>query len=384
MCLLITGASNSIREQLLQTPGLIGDIYNKNGDGLGIMYGTESGLHTYKCLPANANDFKQVIELLPNDDRDVAIHARWRTHGDIDLDNCHPYQVNDTTALMHNGILSTGNTADESKSDTWHFIKDYLSTVPDDVLHHAGFREMLGDFIGNNKFAIMSADGRLSVINKDQGISHDGVWYSNTYAWTPRLLIPGHGSFGKSRRAKWTSNYGGFGGHLGANANAYGLWDDEDEVETRMLGNAGAGAGSAKASAEVSEASDEPCLEFNVEQALYNYDSSSLAMCLEQEFNATIDFIFNTYIIDKYIRYRPEDYAVGYIAAVEGWTKYDADILRSIDPTIAAEALIQCCEWDDGIEDEREAALSAVAKAIDAQREATETPAAPPTLTLVQ
>lgn len=361
MCLLIVGKSNSIRQQLLMTPGLIEDIYEKNGDGLGIMYAADGHMHVSKSLPSSAFDAQQMLHSLPDDEREVALHWRWKTHGDIDLDNCHPYQVNETTWLMHNGILSTGNAADVSKSDSWHFIQDYLIGVPDDVLHQAGFREMLGDFIGSNKFAIMSADGRLSVINKDQGISHDSVWYSNTYAWSPRLLIPGYGSY---KGKKWGGyNYGGNKGHIHTNLTAWGM-DDEDEVEALMYGSYGAGAGSAKASAQVfeqdgeDEADEYEQLCVKVENCLYDFDSSTLADLLESHFDIVVNYIMANYEITEYSRFRAQDYSAGYVSAVAAWVEYNSDALSTIDPGIVAEALMQCCDFEPIDEEDAETPAS--------------------------
>jgi len=36
------------------------------------------------------------------------IHYRMKTHGDIDMDNCHPSRVTDDIWMAHNGILSMG------------------------------------------------------------------------------------------------------------------------------------------------------------------------------------------------------------------------------------------------------------------------------------
>ncbi len=38
----------------------------------------------------------------------------------------------------------------------------------------------------------MTDDGRLTVVNRDDGIEHQDLWFSNTYAWSPELLIPGY------------------------------------------------------------------------------------------------------------------------------------------------------------------------------------------------
>jgi hypothetical protein len=352
---LITGSSNKIRQQLLGTNLLIENIYGKNGDGLGIMYASDDGLVVTKGLPSAASGFREMVESLPDDDREVALHARWRTHGDIDLDNCHPYQVSDSTYMMHNGILSTGNAADESKSDTYHFIKDYLAGLPDDVLHKASFGEMLGDFIGNNKFAIMSADGRLTIVNKDQGLSHDGVWYSNTYAWSPSLLIPNYWTKGSRKKGNGVY-YGSYGGYSDFTGRRHWLDDLEDDVGALMIGNAGAGAGgSAKKSAEVFEAAAEAqvrsddelqVLYDNVEECLYQFDSSTLSTFFEKDtFKDAVKYIMDNYVVTEYSRFRAADYSIGYVAAVQAWCTGNEEALANIDPTIVAEALVQCCDF---------------------------------------
>lgn len=364
MCLLIVGTASKIRQQLLGTNLLIENIYGKNGDGLGIMYASDDGLVVTKGLPSAAQGFREMVESLPDDDREVSLHARWRTHGDIDLDNCHPYQVSETTFMMHNGILATGNEADPTKSDTFHFIKDYLAGLPDDVLHKESFGEMLGEFIGSNKFAIMSADGRLTVINKDQGLSHDGVWYSNTYAWSPGLLIPNYwtnrgGKKGGKKGGSWYSNYGGYSDFTG---NKYWLDEPEEDVSALMIGNSGAGAGgSAKKSAEVFEVAVETNVDYElaalygeIEDCLYQFDSSTLAMLFERDtFTDAVKYILDNYLVTEYSRFRAADYSIGYVAAVQAWCTANEEALANIDPTIVAEALIQCCDFtyiEDAVE----------------------------------
>ena len=115
-----------------------------------------------------------------------------RTHGDIDLDNCHPYPILNRLEhgidlwLMHNGILATGNKADESKSDTWHYIEDYLKpmlSANPDFAFHSSFSEIVGDHIGSsNKFILMDNEGRQTIINQSAGVYWAGLWLSNTYA----------------------------------------------------------------------------------------------------------------------------------------------------------------------------------------------------------
>jgi hypothetical protein len=198
MCLIITGKSNKVRATLLNTVGLLDDIYGANSDGVGFMYGTTDGLKIIKHLPKSVADARAAVSRMPDDDREVAIHWRMTTHGDTDLINCHPYDViPGYVAMMHNGILHTGNAADKSKSDTWHFIKDYIASPVSehpDLVFNLAFLDMLGDHIGNNRFVFMNGEGRISHVNFDQGVEHDGMWFSNTYAWVPSRLIPSYRS----------------------------------------------------------------------------------------------------------------------------------------------------------------------------------------------
>jgi hypothetical protein len=237
LCLLITGKSNAVRTALIHTAGLIEDIFKHNADGIGVMYVTSKGLKVSKTLPNSAAEAVVFLRKLPMDDREVAIHFRWRTHGDINLEQCHPYPVNATTALMHNGVLDQGNDGDRTKSDTWHFIEDYMKTMSPDAMHDAGFVKLLGEFVGNNRFAIMSGDGRLSVVNADQGISHGEVWFSNTYAWEPSLFIPTY-----RKPAPKPYQYSGFKSYpksswaTGGTHGVTDLWDDYDTRDEGIYG----------------------------------------------------------------------------------------------------------------------------------------------------
>lgn len=212
MCLIITGKSEDIRNTLLYTPKLLDDIYSGNSDGVGIMYANKHGLKVIKKLCRDIREMIAFISNMPDDDRNMAIHFRMKTHGDIDLFNCHPYSVVEgEVALMHNGILHTGNKADPSKSDTWHFIQDFLvDTVIEapGVVHADGFRTMVGEFIGDNRFVFMDKHGTMSHVNYDQGIEHDNMWFSNTYAWTPSMLIPGYRPSYSYSSSRWGVNGG--------------------------------------------------------------------------------------------------------------------------------------------------------------------------------
>ena len=189
MCLLITQPQDA---PTLSNDWLI-DFHASNPDGVGVMYADNGSLIIEKILPLNAEAF---IDFYHSHiaGKNCAFHLRMKTHGNIDLENCHPYEVLNRADhgidlwLMHNGILSTGNATDTSKSDTWHYIRDYLRGIlasNPDYAFSAGFAEIIGSHIGaSNKFVLMDNNSRMAVVNQDSGVYWAGLWLSNTYAWT--------------------------------------------------------------------------------------------------------------------------------------------------------------------------------------------------------
>lgn len=220
MCLLVTQSANTVFDD-----DFLKGVYNLNSDGIGVMFAENDSLNIMRCIPVTEQDFIDFFRTNIQG-RNCAWHARMRTHGDIDLDNCHPYQVISAEEgyplyLAHNGILSMGNAADTSKSDTWHYIQDYLRPTllknPEFFMTEA-FRKIISAHIGsNNKFVLMDAYGNVVTINKTSGVTHNGAWLSNTYAWDTTGTVHEVRSY-KS------------GGYSRGYANVYGgnFYDDEE------------------------------------------------------------------------------------------------------------------------------------------------------------
>ena len=165
------------------------------------MFAHHGELIIKKIIPNTAQEF---IDFYRENisGRDCAFHLRMRTHGDIDLLNCHPYEILNKAQhgldlwLMHNGVLSTGNKADTTKSDTWHYIQNYLKPMLSgnpDFAFHPSFKALIEDHIGvSNKFVIMDNEGRQTVINEGSGVYWGGLWLSNTYAWSASKSAKNH------------------------------------------------------------------------------------------------------------------------------------------------------------------------------------------------
>ena len=189
MCLLVTQSTIS---PVLSNDWLI-DFHSSNSDGVGVMYADDGDLIIQKILPKSSQDFIEFYHANIKG-KNCAFHLRMKTHGDIDLENCHPYEVLNRADhgmdlwLMHNGILSTGNKADTTKSDTWHYIRDFLRPMLIDnpeFAFHPSFADIVGKHIGSsNKFVLMDNQGRIATINQSAGVYWAGLWLSNTYAWS--------------------------------------------------------------------------------------------------------------------------------------------------------------------------------------------------------
>jgi len=200
MCLLFV-----IKEDTNLTAAQVAGFWDKNRDGYGVMYAKDGLLHTEKQL-GNKEQWVEFYMRLQAMNIPMAFHLRMRTHGDTDLVNCHPYpvynfedmpQASHAVAMMHNGVLRTGNDKDKTKSDTWHYVRDYVHKLTggkQELIFTPEFAEVIGSHIGSgNKFCFVNSAGDIQIINRSSGTDWNGVWFSNTYAWTPhdRLLYPG-------------------------------------------------------------------------------------------------------------------------------------------------------------------------------------------------
>lgn len=187
MCLLLNIPANHIFSD-----AELADFYNYNPDGIGVMWSENNIINTVKLVPKTLQDIKDFYNQYVIG-KACSVHFRWRTHGDTDLANCHPYQVfgeedGYPLYLMHNGVLATGNANDTSKSDTWHFIEDIIKPAlqADPTQFMAPwFQTLIESFIGkSNKFVMMDAYGNAVTFNESSGVYVGEVWYSNTYAWS--------------------------------------------------------------------------------------------------------------------------------------------------------------------------------------------------------
>lgn len=197
MCQIFAGKSNKIRTTLLETPGLLADLYDSNSDGIGAMYATSKNvLRTPKIVPANLASAHAFVAQLPDDDRNLVLHFRMRTSGNTDQNNAHPFCVlPGQMAMTHNGVLSISTKDDPTQCDTRHYIAKVIKPqveVAPSLAYVDQWLDLIGDDIGSgNRFVFMNNRGEMSFVNRQTGIELEDMWIANTYSFKASLLVPG-------------------------------------------------------------------------------------------------------------------------------------------------------------------------------------------------
>jgi len=173
-------------------------MYQRNPDGIGIMFHDmlKDSIQAVKQLVSEEElyDFWRYtyLPIINNKHyRDVVIHFRYATDGDVNLENVHPYsfEVNGVMAYaMHNGIMPNqyrgySLSDDYITSDTHNFVSLYLNNSNFNFGNLLSKKEisLVEEEIGASKLVVL-ADGSegLEVFNRKYFRKMpDGNLYSN-------------------------------------------------------------------------------------------------------------------------------------------------------------------------------------------------------------
>lgn len=123
-------------------------------------------------------DYRRVAELK---DRNILIHFRIATSGGVNELNCHPFQINDSLVMIHNGVLGSFATPakDSPYNDTQTYIQKYMVGLPNNIYKNPTFKKLMGEMIGHNKFVLLDIHDHYYIINENLGHWDKGVWFSN-------------------------------------------------------------------------------------------------------------------------------------------------------------------------------------------------------------
>lgn len=135
-------------------------------------------------------------------------HFRIATHGNTDLGNCHPFDVdnNPRSVLAHNGMLPLTMPVNDHRSDTKLFAEIVLPHIGGvKALDDKNFFDDVGRWASGNKMVILTVEEDVDrdwyIINENLGHWDAGVWWSNgSYKAFSYMRTPmGYPSYSNSR-----------------------------------------------------------------------------------------------------------------------------------------------------------------------------------------
>lgn len=268
MCVIIDRpAGVPIDEKILKT------ALNDNPDGWGWMYADNNELVCDWGM--DDKDFFESYAYLP-DDVHATLHFRWTTHGLTNVLNCHPFLFNgDEYGVVHNGVISGVTIKHKDLSDTYHFANGELSEALMLYGHayagpqHKRMRKYLEHMVGSyNKLVILRKDGERMFLNRKAGVTHKGLWLSNSGPLTAPMTMSG-----KHAKRHYKSNTGaGTGWRTG--------WSDIDDVEgVSYYGGYSGGSFTAKGNTKaenIPDKKDEPRVEKRTGRVRWDPESRTL------------------------------------------------------------------------------------------------------------
>jgi hypothetical protein len=179
--------------------GVLKECWHKNDDGAGLMFSEDGKLRIAKGFMTWRSFRKYIkrrgIERLTR--LPVAFHFRIATHGSRGERNCHPFQINENLAMMHNGVIQKvvkHISDDEDISDSEAFANRYVRSAfsvigIDSLKGGTPINDLFDEFVGTSRLLFMDNDGEVGIVNERSGswpkygLGKD-MWFSNMH-WKP-------------------------------------------------------------------------------------------------------------------------------------------------------------------------------------------------------
>lgn len=226
MCVIVAmPPKKTISKKILE------NCYEHNNDGYGIMAAIDGKLETVKRI----GDFKQFMsdfKQFPKNSVRI-IHFRYKTHGDITAENCHPFFINENLALMHNGIIDC-DIVDANMSDTHNFtkyeVKPLIDALPD-LWKQEYFVKLMERLAKGSKLMFLDNEGHTTATNIDMWHKEQGIWFSNKNSLTPVYRSSSVGYQGSSQYASMYDRGWDYENEMGDS----GYWKDLVEHNIEYL-----------------------------------------------------------------------------------------------------------------------------------------------------
>jgi len=163
--------------------------FEMNPHGIGYSYIVGEG-DVAKIITKRFMKYNKFIKQYRKDeinnlhDTPFLIHFRACSRGVVNIDNTHPFKINDGQVFAHNGTIY-GIPEDENKkrSDTNMFNETCLKGLPIGWETNESIKNLIYGTIGfsNNRLVVLNKTKEYFIFNEGLGVWDDGVWFSNDH-----------------------------------------------------------------------------------------------------------------------------------------------------------------------------------------------------------
>jgi predicted glutamine amidotransferase len=179
MCIAILARPETILQK-----DVLARCFARNPHGAGFAVAKEGELYIDKGF----FDFEQFWNCFDTlqEGATKLVHFRYASAGNINQLNCHPWRIDKDHCMVHNGTLMDfiANPEKTPLSDTGLFNKYVLKPI------FKKYRNLWKTQVGNylltqcmqykrNKMVILSSKGDYIILNEEEGVWHEGAWWSN-------------------------------------------------------------------------------------------------------------------------------------------------------------------------------------------------------------
>lgn len=154
--------------------------YQRNPHGAGFAFSKEGKLFLQKGyfdFDHFWHDFNNIQKEVP-----ALVHFRFASAGEINKQNCHPFFIDSSHAMIHNGTLWDFVNPKSALSDTMIYNKFILKPLfksDKDFWQKKHGEYLLASTMGYSKMAILSKTGDFTILNESAGEWDGDIWYSN-------------------------------------------------------------------------------------------------------------------------------------------------------------------------------------------------------------
>lgn len=181
MCIAIMNAAGfTLTDEILENSW----GSNPHGGGIAWVEPNVLGEMEVKMLSTlDKNEMFEAYKLIRTKfpDSNMLVHFRITTHGGTNIENCHPFWVQqDKLALIHNGIISGYGNA--TMSDTNEFATGVLAHLPHDWTYNKATMHLVERTIGSgSKLVLLNKNNEFFIVNEQAGHWNNEFqsWFSN-------------------------------------------------------------------------------------------------------------------------------------------------------------------------------------------------------------